>query len=58
MLGPYTTHQPLYYYCCAMHSSLAKYMWYKSQNIYKGDDKVKKEKLKIHRGQFESLKMK
>ena len=33
-------------------------MWDKLQNIYEGDDKVKKEKLQTHRGQFESLKMK
>jgi hypothetical protein len=34
-----------------------KEIWDKLQKIYEGDDKVKKEKLQIHRGQFETLKM-
>jgi hypothetical protein len=34
-----------------------KEMLDKLQNIYEGDDKVKKEKLQTHRGQFETLKM-
>jgi hypothetical protein len=29
----------------------------KLQKIYEGDDKVKKEKLQTHRGQFETLRM-
>jgi len=33
-------------------------MWDKLQKIYEGDDKVKKEKLQIHRGKFETLTMK
>jgi hypothetical protein len=32
-------------------------MWDKLQNIYEGDDKVKKAKLQTHREQFESLMM-
>jgi uncharacterized lipoprotein YehR (DUF1307 family) len=35
-----------------------KEIWDKLQNIYEGDDKVKKAKLQTHRRQFESLKMK
>jgi hypothetical protein len=34
-----------------------KEMWDKLQNIYEGDDKVKKEKLQTHRGKFDTLKM-
>ena len=33
-----------------MHCELAKYMWDKFQNMYEGDDKVKKAKLQTHRG--------
>jgi hypothetical protein len=40
-----------------MHCVSTKEMWDKLQNIYEGDDKVKKEKLQTHRGQFETLKM-
>ena len=41
-----------------MHCDSTNDMWYKLQNIYERDDKVKKEKLQTQRGQFESLKMK
>ena len=41
-----------------MHSHSTKDTWDKFQNLYEGDDKVKKEKLQTHRRQFESLKMK
>jgi hypothetical protein len=40
-----------------MHCTSTKEMWDKLQKIYEGDDKVKKEKLQTHRGQFETLKM-
>ena len=33
-------------------------MFDKLHNIFEGDDKVNMEKLKTHRGKFESLKMK
>jgi hypothetical protein len=42
----------------AMHCESTKEILDKLQNIYEGDDKVKKEKLQIHRRQFESLKRK
>jgi hypothetical protein len=32
-----------------MHCESEKYIWEKLQNIYEGDDKVKKEKLQTHR---------
>jgi hypothetical protein len=41
-----------------MHCELEKVIWDKLQNIYEGDDNVKKTKLQTHRTQFESLKMK
>ena len=41
-----------------MHCESTKEIWDKLQNIYEGDDKVKKEKFQNHRRQFESLKMK
>jgi hypothetical protein len=41
-----------------MHCESTKDIWDKLQNIYEGDDKVKKAKLQTHRRQFESLKMK
>ena len=41
-----------------MHCELTKYILDKIQNIYKGDDKVNKEKIKTHRKTFKSLKMK
>jgi hypothetical protein len=41
-----------------MHCKSTKEIWDKLQNIYEGDDKVKKAKLQTHRRQFESLKMK
>ena len=41
-----------------MYCESKKYIWDKLQNIYEGDDKVKKEKIQTHRIQFESLKMK
>lgn len=41
-----------------MHCDTTKYVWDKLKNIYEGYDKVKKEKLKTDRGQFETLKMK
>lgn len=41
-----------------MHCKSAKDMWDRLKNIYKGDDKEKKEKLQTHQRQFESLKMK
>jgi hypothetical protein len=40
------------------HCKSAKEIWEKLQNIYEGDTKVKEEKLKTYRGQFEQLKMK
>jgi hypothetical protein len=40
-----------------MHCRLEKDMWEKLHKIYDGDYKVKKEKLQIHTGQFETLKM-
>jgi len=40
-----------------MHCALVKHIWEKLQKNYEGDDKVKREKLKIHRGQFKTLKM-
>jgi hypothetical protein len=40
-----------------MHCASTKEIWDKLQKIYEGDNKVKKEKLQIHRGQFETLKM-
>lgn len=41
-----------------MHYDSTKYMWNNLQNIYEGDDKIKKSKLQTHRGKFEVLKMK
>jgi hypothetical protein len=32
-------------------------MWEKLQTIYEGDEKVKRAKLQVYKGQFESLKM-
>jgi len=32
-----------------MHCELTKYIWDKIQNIYEGNDKVKKEKIQTHR---------
>jgi hypothetical protein len=40
-----------------MHYASTKEIWDKLQKMYEGDDKVKREKLQIHRGQFETLKM-
>jgi hypothetical protein len=40
-----------------MHCTSPKEMWDKLQKIYEGEEKVKKEKLQTHRGQFETLKM-
>jgi hypothetical protein len=40
-----------------MHFYSAKEMWEKIQKIYEEDGKVKKEKLQIHRGKFETLRM-
>jgi hypothetical protein len=40
-----------------MYCASAKEMWDKLQNIYEGDDKVKREKLQVYKGQFETLKM-
>ena len=40
-----------------MHCSSAKEIWDKLQKICEGDNKVKKEKLQTHRGQFKTLKM-
>jgi len=39
-----------------MHYKSTKNIWDKLQNIYEGDDKVKKAKLQTHRTQIESLK--
>jgi hypothetical protein len=44
-------------YTKVMHYASTKEMWDKLKNIYEGDDKVKREKLQIYRGQFETLKM-
>jgi hypothetical protein len=41
-----------------MHCESVKYIWDKLQNIYEGNDKVKKENLQTHRRKFKSLKMK
>ena len=40
------------------HCKSAKEIWYKLQNIYEGDSKVKEAKLQTYRGRFEQLKMK
>ena len=40
-----------------MHSKLGKEVWDKLQNIYEGDNKVKRAKIRVYRGQFEGLKM-
>jgi hypothetical protein len=40
------------------HYKSAKDIWYKLQNIYEGDTKVKETKLHTYRGQFEQPKMK
>jgi hypothetical protein len=40
-----------------MHCDSAKDIWDKLQNVYKGDAKVKGDKLQTYRGKFE-LKMK
>jgi hypothetical protein len=39
------------------HCHSTKEIWDKLHKIYEGNDKVKKEKLQTHRGQFETLKM-
>jgi hypothetical protein len=41
-----------------MHWDSAKEIWYKLQNIYEGDAKVKGAKLQTYIGQFELLKIK
>jgi hypothetical protein len=41
-----------------MHCKSTKYIWYKLQNIYEGDSKVKAAKFQTYRGRFEQLKMK
>ncbi|XP_057819720.1 uncharacterized protein LOC131032702 [Cryptomeria japonica] len=41
-----------------MHCKSAKEIWNKLKGIYEGDEKVKEAKLKSHRTQFDSLKMK
>jgi mRNA-degrading endonuclease RelE of RelBE toxin-antitoxin system len=41
-----------------MHYKTAKDIWDKLQKIYKGDIKVKGDKLQTHRGKFEQGKMK
>jgi len=40
-----------------MHCASTKEMWDRIQNNYEEDDKVKREKLQIHRGKFDTLKM-
>jgi hypothetical protein len=45
-------------YVKVMHCDSTKEMWYKLQNVYEGDAKVKEAKLQNYRGKFEQLKMK
>jgi hypothetical protein len=40
-----------------MHCGSTNEIWDKFQNTHEGNDKVKKEKIQAHRGQFENLKM-
>ena len=40
-----------------MHCNSAKEIWDKLDNIYEGDEKVKRTKLQVYRGQFEILRM-
>lgn len=40
-----------------MHYKSAKEIWEKLQNIYEGDEKGKRVKLQVYRGQFDSLRM-
>ena len=40
-----------------MHCKSTKEIWDKLQNIYEGDEKVKRVKLQVYKGWFESLHM-